>query len=107
MDQSVGFYIYQKEINNVMVLVKVKQDKDIMKIWKMLIFRTEEFLLLSLCHGLPYTNPLPFASNFFSKTTTSTIFIFCMHVAWVSVYTFCAQQLHQVHTGHTACQNVL
>jgi hypothetical protein len=32
--------------------------------------------------------------------------IFCTHVAWVSAYKFCAQQLHQVHTGHTACQNV-
>jgi hypothetical protein len=27
-------------------------------------------------------------------------------VAWVSAYKFCAQQLHQVHTGHIVCQNV-
>jgi hypothetical protein len=31
-------------------------------------------------------------------------FIFCTRVAWVSAYKFCAQQLHQVQTGHTACQ---
>jgi hypothetical protein len=47
------------------------------------------------------------ASNlFFSKTTTPTNFIFCTLVAWVSAYKFCAQQLHQMHTGHTAFQNV-
>jgi hypothetical protein len=32
--------------------------------------------------------------------------IFCTNVALVSAYKFCAQQLHLVHTGHTACQNV-
>jgi hypothetical protein len=51
--------------------------------------------------------PSTIASNlFFSKTTTPTNFIFCTHVDWVSAYKFCAQQLHQMHTGHTACQNV-
>jgi hypothetical protein len=70
-----------------------------------LIFRTEEFLLLSLCHGLSYALPSTIASNlFYSKTTIPTNFIFCTHVAWVSAYKFCAQQLHQMHTGHTACQ---
>jgi hypothetical protein len=55
-----------------------------------------------------YALPSTIASNlFFSKTTTPpTNFIFCIHVAWVSVYKFCAQQLHQVHTGHTGSQIV-
>jgi hypothetical protein len=53
-----------------------------------------------------YALPSTIASNLiFSKTTTPTNFIFCTHVAWVSAYKFCAQQLHQMHTGHTACQN--
>jgi hypothetical protein len=71
------------------------------------IFRKEEFLLLSLCDGLSYALPSTIASNlFFSKTTTPKNFMFSPHLAWFSVYKCCAQQLHQEHTGHTACQNV-
>jgi hypothetical protein len=72
---------------------------------------TEKFLLSLFvmakrtCYA--YALPLTIASNlFFSKTSTPTNFIFCKHVPWVIAFTFCAQQLHQVHTGHTVCQNV-
>jgi hypothetical protein len=72
------------------------------------LFRTEEFLLMSLCHGLSYRYTLAstFASNlFFSKILhLQTLFFFCTNVAWVSAYKFCAQQLYQLHIGHTASQ---
>jgi hypothetical protein len=53
-----------------------------------------------------YALLLTFASNLFSKSTKPTNFIICTHVACVSAYKFCEQQLNQLHTGHTACQNV-
>jgi hypothetical protein len=59
--------------------------------------------LVRLCVQVAVNNCL---NLFFTKTTTPTNFIFCTHKAWVSAYKLCAQQLHQVLTGHTVCQNV-
>jgi hypothetical protein len=78
------------------------------KLW--LLFRTEEFLSVLIPWPLVRVHVIAVHTIalylFFSKTTTPTNFISCTHVAWVSAYKFCAQQLHQIHTGHTACQNV-